>query len=266
MKFALGDLYARIFARPVFEPWNRALLWFGLRGLGVLNWRSDSLSGETDFACSVLRKMDRADAVVVDVGANEGEFIADVLSASTHARVLGFEPHPRTYGRLHQRFAAKHRVTMVNCALGEREASLSLFDKARSDGSQHASMYRDVIEEIHGSGATEFNVQVRSLDDVLEQLNLTANVVLLKIDVEGYEAEVLKGARRLIESKNLKVVIVEFNEMNVKSRTFVLDLEKSLGGFKAFRILPGGKLLSLSPYSAWRTEIFAYQNLAFVRD
>jgi hypothetical protein len=60
--------------------------------------------------------------------------------------------------------------------------------------------------------------------------------------------------------------VIEFNEMNVNSRTFMKDIIKELAGYRVARILPAGNTLELNkPYRAWNHEIFAYQNLLFTR-
>ena len=58
----------------------------------------------------------------------------------------------------------------------------------------------------------------------------------------------------------------EFNEMNVFSRTFLKGFMDFLDDYEPFRILPRGRLLSLRPYRAFRVEIFAYQNIIFIRE
>jgi hypothetical protein len=75
----------------------------------------------------------------------------------------------------------------------------------------------------------------------------------------------IRGAAAILSSSTLEAVILEFNEMHVNAHTFLRDLIDRLQCFTPYRVLPGGRLLPLSPCSAWRTELFAYQNIAFVR-
>jgi FkbM family methyltransferase len=259
----LLNLYAFLFARSSFRSLNYLLIQMGLRGIGVLNYRTSYLSGEDLAVEKIINALDAKDGMILDVGANEGDFTALIISKSRNLRVLGFEPHPKTYSRLKLRFADKgQRVELLNCAVGNEMGEISLYDYDDHEGSEHASVFRDVIEGSRGGKATEHKVKLITLDS----LELRGEVQLIKIDVEGFELPVLQGARKLINDKQPKFVVIEFNEMNVNSRTFMKDMTKELSGYRVARILPGGNTLELNePYRAWNHEIFAYQNLLFTR-
>jgi FkbM family methyltransferase len=259
----LLNLYALLFARPIFRNLNYLLIQMGLRGIGVLNYRTSYLSGEDLVIRKIVNTLDKKDGIVLDVGANEGDFTDLILSESENLRVLSFEPHPKTYSRLRQRFVDKSpRVEILNCAVGDETGEISLFDYDDLGGSQHASVFKDAIEGSRGGKAKEHRVKLITLDS----LNIQGDVRLVKVDVEGFELPVLRGAKRLINDKRPKFVVIEFNEMNVNSRTFLRDIAKELSGYRIDRILPGGHTLELyNPYRAWNHEIFAYQNLLFTR-
>lgn len=263
MKLSLIDLYIQRFARPAFARFHRFLFLTGLRGLGVLNWRTQEQSGESYFVKSVLASIDRAGGHVLDVGANEGDFIACVVENSANLKVLGIEPHPATFERLKSRFAASDRVSVENIGAGASEGTLRLYDYEGSDGTGHASVFKDVIEGIHHGKAKSFEIPVRRLDDLIAERGAT--IVLIKIDVEGFEKDVLSGLTNTIATQDVRYVIIEFNEMNVVSGVFVKNFMDMLKGYAAFRILPMGRLLPLEPYSALLVEQFAYQNIVFIK-
>jgi FkbM family methyltransferase len=255
------DLYAILFARPIFRRLNLFFLQMGFRGIGILNARTPYLSGETIVARKIIKSLDSSNEVVIDVGANEGDFTDLILSDSRNLSILSFEPHPRTYSRLQHRFADTQRVKLLNCAVGSETGEISLFDYDNDDGSFHASVFRDVIEVTHQGKAAEYRVKIITLDS----LNIDGNVGLIKIDVEGFELAVLKGAKKLIAAKRPKFFVIEFNEMNVNSHTFLKDICAELTGYRVERILPGGRTLELNNYRAWKHEIFAFQNLLFTK-
>lgn len=256
------DLYARLFARPQLESINKFFLQAGLQGLGVRNFGSEYLSGEMRYAVRTLKNLDRDGAIVVDVGANEGRFVECVLDCSRHLRVVAIEPHPKTFERLARKFNGNCRVTLVNCAVGNERGMLELYDHAEASGTEQASAYREAISS-QGANATSVTVVVKLLDDIL--MDVQEDVCFLKIDVEGFEWNVLRGASETVRRQNLKIILAEFNEMNVCSRTFLQDLRRELSEFDVCRVLPGGRLLKLRNYGAWKEELFAYQNLAFIR-
>ncbi|MEQ9620291.1 MAG: FkbM family methyltransferase [Deltaproteobacteria bacterium] len=267
MKFKLlkllSSLHAKIFGRPECSRFNEILVLLGLKGLGVRNYGTKKLSGEIPFTKSVLLKIDGPNNTILDVGANEGNFTQEVLNNSDFLNVVAVEPHPRTFERLYNRYVHNDRVTLLNIGAGDRDATLSLFDYSDRRGSTHASFFREAIEEAHHVTAAEWEVPVRKLDDVVSENEL--QVVFVKIDVEGFEFNVLKGLGETIRRQKVPYILIEFNEMNIYSGTFLRNFMDFLDDYEPFRILPYGRLLGLRPYRPFFAEIFTYQNIVFIR-
>ncbi len=80
----------------------------------------------------------------------------------------------------------------------------------------------------------------------------------MKLDTEGHELEVLKGATGLISQDAIGVIQFEFNEMNVLSRVFLRDFYRLLEGYYMYR-LDSNRLVPLYRYSS-ENEIFRFQN------
>jgi len=252
-------VYRIIFIRKQFYKFNRFLYELGLRGLGIRNHETDYLSGEKYFL-SLLRNSDPL--VVIDVGANIGGYSENIKKANPKARIYAIEPQPGNFDRL-AASAREWGYDAINTALGDQEGRLKLYDYADSDGSQHASLYKDVIEDIHNSEAISHEVDVQTLDVFVKENGIAA-VDLLKIDVEGNEHKVLLGAKQTIACGIIDLIHFEFNEMNVVSRTFFKDFYDLLEGYRFYRMLPNG-LIDLGQYKAYRMEIFAYQNIVAIR-
>ena len=230
------------------------------RGVGVLNWQNDDVSGERRFLVSLLER--RPDALVLDVGANEGQFSTLVREVSAAAVIHAFEPHPRSFAALQMR-AGGLGIHATRLALGDAAGDVAMYDYADEQGSQHASLYRGVIEEVHRRPSAVVTAPCDTLDHVAETLGLD-NICLLKIDTEGHELAVLKGAQGLLERGAIEVIQFEFNEMNVISRVFMRDFMQLLSGFRFFRLLPAG-VLAMDDYDPRTMEIFAFQNIVCVR-
>ncbi len=256
-------LYAMLFARPAFFRLNRMIYHLGLRGLGVLNWQNENVRGERDFLRSLMATVRPGD-VVIDIGANEGDFSAMVLELASDAKVYAVEPHPKTFTRLSRRLG--HNATCINVALASSPGTAKLFDYSNGDGSSHASLHKSVIADIHKSDVSDVEVTVETLGN-LARSNGIADIFLLKIDAEGAEYDILRGAAKELDSGvlSVKYLQVEFNEMNVVSQSFIRDFEALLPDHTPHRILPGGRLLDLSGQPPVMKEIFAYQNIVFVR-
>jgi len=254
---SICQCYASLFANQMCERWNSLLFSLSLRGLGVNNWNSAALSGERWLVRRLLRT--RKHCTVVDVGANQGDYTAMCLSAAHETRVIALEPHPAAFAKLSRRFADHSNVITRAIALGAEPRKAQLFDRSNQAGSQHASLIKSVIEDIHHCNAAAEDVTVALLDTLADELSLEA-IMLLKIDTEGSEFDVLRGASRLLAAGRVAVCQIEFNEMNVCSRVFFRDLRDFLPDYRLFRLLPRG-LLALDPYVPIKMELFGYQNI-----
>jgi FkbM family methyltransferase len=200
--------------------------------------------------------------VIIDVGANKGDYSLMVLAVNPDAKIIAFEPHPKTYLKLKENFAGKN-VNSFNKALGSDSGLLNLFDYESNDGSTHASIYKGVIEEIHNKVSLHHQVQVEALDKIIANLDIK-NIRLLKIDTEGHELEVIRGCSNALRNQTIDYIHFEFNEMNVISRIFLRDFFALLSGYELYRLLPRGMIkIDSSPLNS---EIFAYQNIVAVKN
>jgi FkbM family methyltransferase len=224
--------------------------------MGVLNYWSQSASGESHFLAAALGK--KRQPIVLDVGANIGDYSRAVLAINASAVIHAFEPSSVACEKL-KSLGRKNNVTVVNSAVGSEQGQLTLYDYEGATGSTHASAHREVIEKLHGGQAQGEKVLVQRLDSYLEK-NGIERVDLLKIDTEGLEYDVLVGLGRYLENGTVQVIQLEFNEMNVMSRRFFNDFWDLLKDYELYRLLPKGQL-KIDAYSPLYCEIFAYQNL-----
>jgi FkbM family methyltransferase len=231
-----------------------------LHAIGVLNWQDQNTSGESSFLKSYLASFFRP--VVLDIGAYHGDYAHNVLEICPSASVYAFEPHPVTYEILETSGKASGFKTF-NYGLGRQQELTSIYDYHHQDGSEHASIYKKVIEDLHTGAAIKHSIQLEKLDDVLNDLGLS-HVDLLKIDTEGNEFNVLIGAENSIRNGMISVIHFEFNEMNVISRTFFKDFFDFLPEYDFFRLTPNGAI-HIQTYKPALCEIFAYQNIVCTR-
>jgi FkbM family methyltransferase len=254
----LSKIYRWIFARHWLRKINMTLFQFSLRGLGILNFENDLVSGEQHFIQKVLPTIVYSELpVFIDVGANIGNYSASLLKRFPRAKVYAFEPHPDNFTRLNSRISSQ-RFRSYNSGLGELPKSLTLYDRADYNGSSHATLHRAVITEIHKQEVVAFDVQIETLDQFTENENINF-IDFLKIDTEGTELSVLLGAKKLLKNQKIGCIQFEFNEMNIISRSFFRDFRKVLDNYNLYRLLPNS-LLKLDD-NPLLTEIYAYQNI-----
>lgn len=258
----LYKLYALLFARPFFYKWNFLLLRFSLRGLGILNFYNDRVSGEKYFIEEILPKYVDKNPILIDVGGNIGRFSIMLIEKFPNSKLHIFEPHPLNFKKLID-CNLPENACINNMALGKKEGSFEIFDYFEGDGSEHASIYKEVIEDIHGKKSISHEIKMTTLDRYIHDRNID-KVDFLKVDVEGEELNVFRGSLESINKTLIKVIQFEFNEMNVWSKTFFIDFTNLLNNYNFYRMLPKG-LLPLKKYKAVRHEIFAFQNIVAIR-
>jgi FkbM family methyltransferase len=250
------DLYARLFAKKFFNKWNKFIFLLSLRGLGILNYKSYKQSGEANFAISHLSKVKKG--IIFDVGANVGNYSKSLIEVNQNVDIFCFEPHPSTFQKLLSN--VNHLgIKSFNVGVGSSNGTLNLYDYAGNDGSSHASLYKEVIEEIHKGQAVEHEVKIITLTAFANEHKIE-RVLLLKIDTEGHELEVLKGFETYIRQNKVDLIHFEFNEMNVASRVFFKDFWEFLPNYDFYRMLQDG-LIPIKNYNPVYCEIFAYQNI-----
>ena len=259
MRVLVGDAYALLFGWPALSKLNKGLFYLAARALGLHNYASDRLSGEAGAVTHLLRRVARP--VVFDVGANSGDWAAMVARLAPTSEIHAFEPQARLAEQL---FARLPGVTVNSVAVGDQAGSLTLYDYADRPGSQHASLVPGVIDRVHRATPQESTVPVTTLDIYCAERGV-ASIDLLKIDVEGFELNVLRGAERLLREGRVSAIQFEFNEMNVVGRTFVADFMNLLKrDYQFHRALPHG-LLALGEGNHWFNEQFIFQNIIATR-
>src|SRR5262245_31378322 len=147
----------------------------------------------SEVAWRLLRAGDRA----VDVGANIG-YMTSLFATRVGPRgwVDAFEPHPRIRERLQRNVArlkgdvAAAHVTVHGCALGERAGAARLLEPEIFGLNEGAATVAWSDDE----PAIGFDVEMARLDAILD----VERIALLKVDVEGFEPQVLAGAERLL--------------------------------------------------------------------
>jgi len=252
----LGDIYAILFGRPLFEKINKGLFYLASRGLGIRNYTSSRISGEKYICDKYIPKSGKP--IIFDVGANKGNWSKSVFVNNPNCIIHAFEPNKANAKELNE-IADKVKVNFI--AIGDKIGTMDIHDYKGNVGSEHASLLNGVIENIHQKTSESHTIDVTTLDDYCIK-NDIKNIDFIKIDTEGYEYQILLGAKNTLEKT--KFLQFEFNEMNVISRIFFRDFFKLLSqNFTLYRILPNG-LIKIEKYSSWHCEQFTFQNILAV--
>jgi FkbM family methyltransferase len=251
-----------LLARRCLLPLNRLLYRVALHGMGLLNYQNPRVSGERLFISRLLPALP-ADAVILDVGAHVGRYARQIKELKPTATVIAFEPNPTPFAVLQQE-AGRSGFRAVNMGCAERAGRVPIYVEHNNSATEHATLYPGAMETIHRIASASYEVEVTALDAFARDNGLQ-HVHFLKMDVEGHELAVLRGARGLIAAKAVDVIQFEFNDSNVFSHTFLRDFISFLQGYRFFRLVQDG-LLPLEPYDPKYCEIFAFQNIVAIRE
>ena len=267
MLYKIANFYATFFANKLFYKWNKLLFHCALRGLGIHNSQTRKRSGEENFLRTILtQKIPNKNLVVFDVGANVGNYSLYIKKINPNTDIYAFEPHPKTFQKLEKTASQNNSLAnfeAFNVGCGEVEGNLTIYDYAQNDGSSHASLYKGVMEDIYQKETIATEVKIIPLDPFIEKLiteNKISQIDLLKIDTEGHELAVLKGAKSTLQKGIIKAIHFEFNSMNIISRTFFKDFMDLLPNYDFYRMLPDS-LHKIEKYDPIYDEIFAFQNI-----
>lgn len=157
------------------------------------------------FSLERLRSNGIQPRTVFDVGAYRGEFAQLCLELWPECRVVCFEALKSRLPDLQALAARTGRVRVFDCLIGatKRErVPLHVRETASS-----------VLCEHHDQSGPSEEFPMRTLDDVVQENLNSSGVDFLKIDVQGYELEVLKGAEQTLQQ--LQVILLETNLLDI---------------------------------------------------
>lgn len=155
--------------------------------------------------------------VFIDIGAHIGSIISEVQRSDNSIHIVAIEAIPEKVINLKKQFP---QVRFFECALGEENATVSFYVNERESG--YSSLLSP--EDAKNSIVREITVQLRKLDEVEEFENVDA----IKIDVEGAELGVIKGATETIK-RNMPIIMFESAPGETKTKEEIWRVFDSLG-------------------------------------
>lgn len=137
---------------------------------------------------------------VLDIGANAGQFGRELRDLGYRGRIVSFEPLTEAFQRLQANARGDRDWRVLNLALGDVKGTQKLHQAANSESSSLLEMLPLHLEAApHSRYRGEETVRVETLDAVFDEVCQGARNIYLKIDTQGYEAQVLRGAARSLE-------------------------------------------------------------------
>ena len=149
--------------------------------------------------------------VVLDVGANVGQFAVRIRSRGFNGRIVSFEPVKESFEELATKSKREGNWIAVNAGLGQTDSEETM-NVARSSVYSSLLRPRALIENFAGPAieiSAREQVVVRTLDSLYSSYVHNSETVFLKIDTQGFEKQVLYGA--ISSLKHIKGVQVELS-------------------------------------------------------
>lgn len=198
IKFIKWQLGSRLLNRKVITPWVDDSLF--ICGLGETGMTGNFYTGLIEYEDMgfVLHTL-QPEEIFVDIGANVGAYTI-LASKVIGSQSIAFEPLPETIERLRDQIQINRidsKVDVRNKGVGNKKCQL--FFTNNNDTTNKVSLT--------GNASNSTIVELTTLDIELD----SASKYFLKIDVEGYEFNVIEGASNLLSSDAISAVIVELN-------------------------------------------------------
>jgi FkbM family methyltransferase len=149
----------------------------------------------------LLQRFVQPDSCIADVGANQGIYTLFLARLASLGHVYAFEPDPTLFASLETNVRRNHfeNVTLFNAAAANEPNRLTLQPGRLNRGDNR------IISDV-SAGAGTIEVEAIPLDQVIP----SARLDLLKIDVQGFELNVLRGATQLLQQNRALVIVLEF--------------------------------------------------------
>ena len=180
-------------------------------------------------------------STVIDVGANVGQFAVASAKLFSNITVHSFEPNPACVSELKTNVARLRNVLVYPIALGDRESDVDFHVNSHSHSSSIlplAISHRDAFPDAREVDTIQ--VKVSTLDIIFSGIELVAPV-LLKLDVQGYEAQALRGAVETLKRVDFVVLEASFRPMYQGEVLFV-DIIRLMEGYGFSFLRPIGWL------------------------
>jgi FkbM family methyltransferase len=228
----------------------------GKRALRYLGYEASRISNVGVDPFQDMRRFlkDSQPSVILDVGANEGFVTKQFRKHFPPAKVHSFEPNPPTFHRLREATASDPNIEIWNCGMASVRSRRVLYENEKSFLNSFLPLGR---YESGGRVINETEVELETVDHFCQERSIQ-KVAILKSDTEGYDLEVFKGAKRMLESGKVRLVYFEVNfaEKYVGQPSFgqQFDFLQSCG----FRFVTFYQVFRENDVASWTDALFVH--------
>ena len=259
LKLLISPILGKKKLQKVYE----ILLEFSLYGMNIGAEININKNGELQVLKQIEKYFsEKTEIILFDVGANVGNYLLSAKKILKNKLIAhAFEPNKQTFQQLEQNLKNSKNVSLYNFGLSDKpRKELIYYDSKRMS---LASLYKRRLDHFNINLDNEEEIELNTIDSFCESQGILT-IDFLKIDAEGHDLQVLKGASKLLNSGQIKFIQFEFGGSNIDSKTFFQDFYYLLkGNFRIFRIIKDG-LYEIKFYKELY-EIFKYSNFLAIK-
>ena len=260
----LSFIYVFIFGRKKMQFLNDIFLSLTLNAKGYKNYGSFKETGEEKF----IKKISDDLFFCIDIGANIGKY-TELLLKETAAKIIAFEPLPDAYLDLKKiELNNLNRLKVFNQAIGEKNEFLELIYASRKSEKASFSDHLEKLSFYDFYNNKKIKMKILTLDTFIEENSddfKQQEIDLIKIDTEGFELEVIKGALKTIKKMSPKYIQLEFNWHQLFKKQNMYNFSEFLKNYELFQILPYGNDLVKVNVTRPETNIYHLSNFVYIR-
>ena len=161
-------------------------------------------STELDWTRNLVNELEsRHVDVVLDIGANSGQYAVRLREADFKGRIVSFEPLSGAFSLLASKAASDPLWDCRQCALGDYDGAISMNVAGNAGGSSSVlpmlKSHQDVFPSANYIG-TE-SVTICRLDSIVAEILRPGDVAFLKVDVQGFEKQVIAGGESTVSDR-----------------------------------------------------------------
>ena len=142
--------------------------------------------------------------LVLDVGANIGQTIDEVRGFFRAPVIHAFEPGETAFRSLKGKYGSARNIRLNKLALGSKSGRQMFFENTLTE----MSSFLPFGPEGWGHAANHRDVEISTVDEYCEKGSIP-HVDLLKSDTQGFDLEVLKGARQMLQARKIRLLYLE---------------------------------------------------------
>ena len=198
---------------------NLYYFWKKINALSQYGMNFGVASGYANYSGElyIIKKLknDIKNGVIFDVGANVGDwskFLVDEYKDINY-KLYMFEPSIKAFNKLEKNIRKDNSHYCFLLGFGDKKESLKIFYDSDAQGSASIIMKEGKFSE---------DIQIETIDQFCKEKEIT-KIDFLKMDVQGYEYNILLGAKDMLKSGAIKYIQFEFDEPNIENRIFFKD-------------------------------------------